>query len=146
MISHIRFMKYLLIVAVSSVFLLPLTVKASLLVSYNAQTRGLSTFDENTFSQTSGTTSGTFSAGFSLTFDQSGRLFGINQGSVVLQEFDPVSLIVIHQSTLAGHDGLAVIPTIPEPSITILCVTASLTFLLRRNRQPSAADWRQRKD
>ena len=117
-----------------------LAARNGVLYSSDAGSGGLVTFDANSLTLTSGSISGTFSTGVSLAFDQAGRLFSLNESRALLREYDPVSLAVLNQTTLAsGLDGLAVIPGIPEPSVAVFGVAASLVILLRRNRlQPSA--------
>ena len=92
----------------------------------------LMSFDTNTLLQTGGASLAAVSTGQDLTFDNSGRLFGqFYDGNNNLVEYDPTTLSIINQTSLAGGrtTGLAAVSVVPLPSAVWLFSTGLLGLI-----------------
>ena len=91
---------------------------------------GVVKIDADSLQVASGVIVGSSSNEQDLAFDQSGRLFGVQDGTVY--EYDPVSLAVLNSMAVGGAlNGLV---GIPEPSSSALFVMALLLIIVRMRR------------
>jgi hypothetical protein len=109
-----------------------LAVRNGVLYSYSGPSFSASvvSIDLTSLQITGGSLSSGSSNGQDLSFDESGRLFGVQDGTIY--EYDPQTLGVLNsRATGAALNGLAVVP---EPSASIL-LTLGLAWVTLRSRR-----------